>query len=266
MRNRVLSLVLLAACSGALLLRRMGRRWGATDDEVHRPMPGDELIPHPIAETTHAITILAAANEVWPWLIQMGMDRAGWYSDPQWWDEWTERILWSFLSNSDRTGYFLRADPSANRIVSEWQDLKVGDIMLDGPPGTAFFTVAALKEKRFLALTSVSHVRYVLPEFLRNNPRINIHGEFSWVFILNEMGDDTARLILRTRVNYGPCLFRVLTRPFFWVVDFLMARKMLRGIKLRVERSKLLRAERARGVVRTYSGQVDPAALGQEGE
>jgi hypothetical protein len=137
--------------------------------------------------------------------------------------------------------------------------------MLDGPPGTAFFTVAALEENRVLALTSTSHVRYVVPEFLRNNPRITIYGEFSWVFILNEAEDNTTRLILRTRVNYGPRLFRVLTRPFFWVVDFLMARKMLRGIKRRVEQSKPLRAERARGVVRTYSGQVDPEALGQEG-
>ncbi len=49
---------LLAAASGALLLRRLGRRWGATDDEVHRPMPADELIPHPMVETTHAIGAL----------------------------------------------------------------------------------------------------------------------------------------------------------------------------------------------------------------
>ena|SRR5438128_728348 len=77
---------LLAAASGALLLRRLGRRWGATDDEVHRPMPADELIPHPMVETTHAITIQAAAAEVWPWLVQTGMDRGGWYSDPEWWD------------------------------------------------------------------------------------------------------------------------------------------------------------------------------------
>ncbi len=266
MRNRALYLGLLAAASGAFLLRRLGRRWGATDDEVHRPMPGDELIPHPMVETTHAITIQVPAREVWPWLVQMGMDRGGWYSDPEWWDRWTERVLWSFLSSSERTGYSLRAELSADRIVAEWQDLKVGDVVLDGPPGTAFFTVAALEENRVLALSSTSHVRYVVPGFLRNNPRVKIHGEFSWVFILNEVDANATRLILRTRVNYGPRLFRVLSRPFFWLVDFLLARKMLWGIKRRVEQSKRQQAERVRGVVRTYSGQDDPVALGPEGE
>ena len=266
MRNKALYLGLLTAASGAFLLRRLGRRWGATDDEVHRPMPGDELIPHPMVETTHAITIQAPAREVWPWLVQMGMDRGGWYSDPEWWDAWTERVLWSFLSSSERTGYSLRAEPSADRIVAEWQDLKVGDIVLDGPPGTAFFTVAVLEENRVLALSSTSHVRYVMPEFLRNNPRVNIHGAFSWVFILNEVDANTTRLILRTRVNYGPRLFRVLTRPFFWPIDFLMARKMLRGIKRRVEQSKRQQAERGKGIICTYSGQDDPVALGPQGK
>ncbi len=266
MRNKYLYAGLLAATAGVFLLRRLGRRWGATDDEVHRPMPGDELIPHPMVETTHAITIQAAAAEVWSWLVQMGMDRGGWYCDPEWWNAWTERALWSFLSSSERTGYSLRSEPSAGRIRAEWQDLMVGDIVLDGPPGTACFTVAVLDKNRVLALHSTSHVRYVVPAFLRNNPRVHIAGAFSWVFILSEADAGTTRLILRTRVNYGPRLFRVLTRPFFWPVDFLMARKMLRGIKRRVEQSKRQQAERVKGIIRTYTGQDDPVALGPEGE
>jgi hypothetical protein len=265
MRNNVFYLGLLAAASSAYL-RRLGRRWGATDDEVHRPMPEDELIPHPMVETTHAITIQAAAAEVWPWLVQMGMDRGGWYTDPQWWDGWAEKMLWSFLSGTEKTGYSLRTEPSAHRIIAEFQDLKVGDQVLDGPAGTAFFTVAALEENRVLALYSDSHVRYIVPDFVRNNARVNIQGKFSWVFILNEVDADTTRLILRTRVNYGPRLFRMLTRPFFWPVDFLLARKMLRGIKGRVEQSKGQLAKHARGLARTYSGQDEPLALGSEGE
>ncbi len=62
------------------------------------------------------------------------------------------------------------------------------------------------------------------------------------MFILNEVDAGTTRLILRTRVNYGPRLFRVLTRQFFWPIDFVLARKMLRGIKGRVEQSKGLSA------------------------
>ncbi len=265
MSNKFCYLGLLAVASGAYL-RRLGRRWGATDDEVHRPLPGDELIPHPMVETTHAITIQAAAAEVWPWLVQMGMDRGGWYTDPEWWDGWAEKVLWSFLPSTEKIGYSLRTEPSANRVIAGFQDLKIGDHVLDGPPGTAFFTVAALEENRVLALYSNSHVRYVVPEFLRNNPRMDIHGEFSWVFILDEADANTTRLILRTRVNYGPRLFRVFSRPFFWPVDFLLARKMLRGIKGRVEQSRGQLAERAGRVIRKYSGRDEPLALGTEGE
>jgi len=264
MRNKFPGL--LAVVCGALLLRRLGRRWGATDDEVHRPLPGDALLPHPMVETTHAITIQASAAEVWPWLMQMGMDRGGWYSDPEWWDSLAEKVLWSFLSSSEKTGYSLRVEPSANHIITEFQDLKVGDIVLDGPPGTAFFKVAALEENRVLALYSNSHVRYIVPGFVRNHPEVSIYGEFSWVFILSEVDTNTTRLILRTRVNYGPRLFRALTRPCFWPVDFVLARKMLWGIKGRVERSKGQRAERVREFVRKYTGQDEPFELGTQGE
>jgi hypothetical protein len=259
MRNKVFYLCLLVMAFGAYL-RRLGRRWGATDDEVHQSMPGDELIPHPLVETTHAITIKAAASEIWPWLLQMGMDRGGWYSDPGWWDGLAERVLWSFLPSTEKTGYSLRTEPSANRVIAEFQNLKVGDQILDGPAGTAFFTVAALEENRVLALFSNSHVRYVVPAFLRDHPRMNIRGEFSWVFILKQVDANTTRLILRTRVNYGPRLFRVLSRPFFWPIDFLLARKMLRGIKGRVEQRKEQRAKRTEGFVHTYSGQDEPVA------
>ena len=70
-------------------------------------------------------------------------------------------MLWSFLSSTEKTGYSLRPEPGANRIIAEFQGLNVGDIVLDGPPGTAFFTVAALEENRALALYSNSHVRYL---------------------------------------------------------------------------------------------------------
>ena len=109
-----------------------------------------------MVETTHAITVQASASEVWPWLVQMGMDRGGWYSDPEWWDGLAERVLWSFLASEEKTGYSIRAEPSAGRIIEKFQDLKVGDILLDGPPGTAFFTVAALEEKRFPVVATVN--------------------------------------------------------------------------------------------------------------
>src|SRR5574340_1255368 len=177
MKNKVLLPGLLAVASGAYLLQRLGQRWGATNDEVHRAMPGDELIPHPMMETTHAITIQTSAAEVWPWLVQMGMDRGGWYSDPEWWDRLAERVLWSFFDSDEKTGYSIRDEPSDDRIIARFQNLKVGDVLLDGPPGTAFFTVAAIEKNRELALYSSSHMRYIGPRTLRDNPDMHIQGE-----------------------------------------------------------------------------------------
>jgi hypothetical protein len=91
-------------------------RWGATDEEVHRAMPGDDLIPG-AASTTRAIAIAAPPEQVWPWLVQIGYGRAGWYS-------------YDWIDNDGR--------PSANRILPELQQLGVGDriLMLPqmGPP------------------------------------------------------------------------------------------------------------------------------------
>jgi hypothetical protein len=67
---------LLVAMAGGYLLRRAGLRWGATDEEVHKPLAGDEIVPHPMLETSHTVPIEASAEEIWPWLVQMGHYRA----------------------------------------------------------------------------------------------------------------------------------------------------------------------------------------------
>jgi len=86
-------------------------RWGASDDEVARPMPGDDLIPD-AGSATRAITIRADMEQVWPWLLQIGYGRAGWYS-------------YDWIDND-----FQR---SATRIVPEHQHLGVGDTILMMP-------------------------------------------------------------------------------------------------------------------------------------
>ena len=83
-------------------------RWGATDEEVGRAMPGDDLIPG-AASTTRAITIAAPPEQVWPWLVQLGYGRAGWYS-------------YDWIDNDGK--------PSADRIVPELQQLQIGDQIL----------------------------------------------------------------------------------------------------------------------------------------
>jgi hypothetical protein len=81
-------------------------RWGATGEEVARPYPGANVVPDGKRAATMAVTIDAAPDQVWPWLVQMGWDRGGWYS-------------WDRLDNAGRR--------SATAVHPEWQDLAVGD-------------------------------------------------------------------------------------------------------------------------------------------
>jgi hypothetical protein len=237
--NNKLCIGLLMAVVGAFLVNRLGHRWGATDEEVHASLPGDEIIPHPMLETTHAITIHAAAAEIWPWLVQMGYDRGGWYTDASWWDFWIDPALRAFMTEEERARAPMRTAPSADRVLPQFQHLEVGDLIHDGPPGTAYFTVKALEPNRFLALYSTTHVRYGVPAALRNNPKLDIYGHFTWVFVLQESREHATRLILRTRANVGPRLFRVLTLQLLLPAgEIFTARRMLRGIKKRVEHAK----------------------------
>lgn len=77
-------LLLLAAPTTAVLYARVFRpwqlTWGATPEEVSRHLPSDERVTRPTFDATRAITIAARPEDVWPWLVQIGLTRAGWYS------------------------------------------------------------------------------------------------------------------------------------------------------------------------------------------
>jgi hypothetical protein len=167
----------------------------------------------------------------------MGYYRAGWYTYPSWWDKPVDEYLKSLArKEAEESGMGHREAPSAERIIPEYQNLKKGDTILDGPPGTVFFTVRILQPNRALLLYSDSHVRYLVPRSIRENPRYGIYGEFSWSFVLEQEDESNTRLILRTRANYGPRLYLTLTMPLILVGgEFFTARKMLLGIKRRVE-------------------------------
>ena len=230
---------LVAAMAGGYLLRRQGLRWGATDEDVHKPLPGDEVVPHPMLETTHTVTIEAPAGEIWPWLVQMGHYRAGFYADPSWWDKYSDKYLRSLShKETEESGYGFREVPSDERIIPEFQNLKEGDTILDGPPGSAFFTVRFMEPNRALVLYSDTHLRLLVPRAIRENARYGIYGEFAWAFVLEEKGERNTRLIVRTRASWGPRLYRTLTMPFVLVGgEYFTTRKMLHGIKRRVEQT-----------------------------
>ncbi|HEU4540908.1 MAG TPA: hypothetical protein VFR23_07245 [Jiangellaceae bacterium] len=100
-------------------------------DEAERPLPGDELVAGAKIGWTHAITIRARPAEVWPWLVQMGCRRAGWYS----------------YDGLDNAGV-----PSADRIVPDFQQVQVGDIFPQTPKAADRFVVHAVEPERALVL------------------------------------------------------------------------------------------------------------------
>ncbi|MGZ3681511.1 MAG: hypothetical protein ACXWQR_24350 [Ktedonobacterales bacterium] len=223
MRNKLAIGILGAACC-SYVLQRLGHRWGATEAEVNAPLPGDEMVRHPWLETTHAITISASAAAVWPWLLQMGYGRAGWYTN-----NWWYRLIDTYVFHVDM--------PRVDRILPHLQQLAVGDVIPDGPPGTAYFTVMGLEPGRSLSLYSTTHPTVWLPRTLRDNPSLGIHGELGWAFVLREPEPGTTRLILRSRLSGEPAPYRAFAQALMPPADLLVARLMLRTIKHNAERA-----------------------------
>ena len=191
----------------------------------------------PLLETTHAITINATPEQIWPWLTQIGQERAGFYSDSRWWDaavDFYYRIL-SREQGRAPVGYRVR---DAERIVPAWQDLRVGDVILDGPPGTAYYAVRQIELNRSLVLFTDTHLPYLLPVRLRDDRRLGISGELSDSFVLIRLEHSGTRVLRRMRVVCRPWLFRLVVLPIVMIWgEMITARNFLRGLKRRSEGS-----------------------------
>jgi hypothetical protein len=178
---------------------------------------------HPLAVTTHATTIDAPPARVWPWLVQMGWHRGGWYTA-----RWVDRLL--FPAN----------EPSADRLLPEWQGLAVGDTVPDGAPETKCeFVVVELEPRRHLVLHSEQHVP---PQWA---DRFGAWIDWTWAFVLLDAGAGRTRLVIRSRFRTGPWW---VTAGYLLLVvpaDFVMARQMLRGIARRAERTTAADVEAA---------------------
>jgi proline iminopeptidase len=188
-------------------------RWGATDAEVAGPYPGADLVPEGERGATMAVTIDAPPDQVWPWLVQMGGDRGGWYS-------------WDRLDNGGR--------PSADSVHPEWQDLAVGDHVRywrrNGPVDA--WEVAALEPNRFLGLHGLTDLR------LRNldprQPRPSAYTEGLWGFDLSELPGGRTRLVIGGYETFRPrWLGRLTSRiPVVWI----MQARTMAVLKRNVER------------------------------
>jgi hypothetical protein len=206
-----------AATAYLLAIRPWHLRWGTSADETHQHLSGDELIPSPRLETTRAITITAPAERVWPWLVQLGTGRAGWYS-------------YDFLENL--MGLHVR---SANRIVPEFQHLAVGDVIPAAPPPYLSFRVRSVEPLRTL-VTSTSLDMVTGRSLDAEGPLAGRRLDASYTFTLLRLDESRCRLIARLRAAYTPGLLNDLAvRAILEPAHFVMERRMLRGIKQRAE-------------------------------
>ena len=211
--------------------------WRATAEERAMPLPGDDLVPSPTAQTTHAVTINAPPQQIWRWLVQIGHGRAGFYSDSKFWDrcvDWYYRRLSRHQPAEKPTAGYHVADDS--RIVAAWQHPQVGDIIADGPPGTAYYVVREAEPGKSFVLFTDTHLRYLLPAWLRDSPRLGAFGELSSSYLLTEPEPGTTRLIRRMRICCAPRAFCAYVVPVVLIWgEAITARNLLRGIKRRAE-------------------------------
>lgn len=179
--------------------RRRFATWGTTPAERARAMPGDPLIAEPTHRATHAVTVDAAPEAIWPWLVQMGYQRGGLYSY-----DWLDR-LFGFL---DR--------PSAARILPEHQQLAVGDTIFLAP--NMGLSVTHLEPGRALVLSTPP-------------------GDFDWVwqFGLYPLGDGRTRLISRGTERMPKATWAWFAMRAMEPAAFIMTRRMLLGLKARAE-------------------------------
>lgn len=191
--------------------------------------PGDDLVRRPTFHGVYSQVMSARPEDIWPWLVQVGYHRGGWYIDT-WWDELEQRYFWPRVVPPEARGTYR---PAANRILPEYQDLKVGDVIPDGPAGSAWYTVERLELNRAMVLYATTHFKYAFPAL--QGTRFEFSGAFSWAFVLALIDADHTRLTLVNRTEYEPRMMRLVVNPFYRVVDRIHQRAILAGIKRRVE-------------------------------
>src|SRR6478735_7183287 len=191
-------------CVGALLRGRY-LRWGATAGERRQALFGDGLLPQVNQSTTRAITITTPADQVWPWIAQLGQGRGGFYSY-----DWLENLVAHIdIHNADQ-------------IVPEWQDIAVNSEVRLAPQLP--LQVAALDVGQALVLRGNVPIGRSAPPY-----------DFTWAFVLLPQPDGNTRLVVRERYAYTHWWAALIVQPAELVSCF-MSPEMLRGIKTRAER------------------------------
>jgi hypothetical protein len=189
------ALVATAAGAYALAFRPWHLRWGATDAEVALRWPGDELVPDPWTRAVRALTVNAPAARVWPWIMQVGRERGGFYSYT-----WLENLIGGDIRN-------------VYQLIPGLPDRHVGETVWMGPRdrfgGRARMIVAQVQFQRAMVLV------------------LSIDVEHVWSFVLEPVSDHVTRFVMLSLAAKP----RIADRVFWELAHFVMERKMMLTIK-----------------------------------
>jgi hypothetical protein len=236
----------------AIVVRPRVKAWGVDPAEADMPLPGDELIDEPMATETRGVTIDAPVAQVWPWIVQMGFGRAGWYS----------------YESMDRR------NKSADSILPEFQNLEPGQVLpiyqgggfevrtVDPPNALVLFTNTAQMEKQAKEAGLVTDEQLAQAESKRGQFGRGSYPDFSasWAFILKPTEDGQTRMIERFRVkSQSPMPANAVMQELMSTGIVLMARKQMLGIKDRAERPKATDGETADETLVGGDGDLTPA-------
>ena len=170
-------------------------RWGATDEEVSQCLPGDDIVQEPSFNATRAVTIKAESQNIYPWIVQMGLKRAGWYS-------------YDLLDNLGKK--------SSSKILEEYQNIKIGDLIPMSPDGKSGLWVKDFDKDHWMLWWDKK-------------------GDTSWVWMINSEKNNTCRMIIRVRIKYRWFSLSVIFNLLIEFFDMPMMRKCMFGIKKRAE-------------------------------
>jgi hypothetical protein len=231
-RLKVIALSVAAgvAIAYGLMLREQSRSWGLLRGDADRPLPGDDLVADPDHTETRSLIVEAPAAAVWPWLVQMGYERGGWYGLSQ-----LDRAWSPVASVTSR---------SADRIMPEFGDLAAGDIVPTHPgggfvakvvePGKALVLYLDDAIVRDQAQAAADEGSAKAAERLRDMdmPAFRL----SWAFVLEGEPAGRSRLIERFRLQMDLSAPQRRGLPIMGLGVFALMRSQMLGIKRRVER------------------------------
>lgn len=220
---RVLKNIWEAICGASLMfvliilpcLRSKLRRWGSTEEELSRELPGDDLIDNINGGITHAITIKAAPTDVWPWIVQLGQNKGGFYSY-----ELLENIAGCKIRNADT-------------IIPEFQDMAVGDKVMMHPTMAPLIVIAIDPGKSF-----TTRLRYNVENYETIDPSEPLPPKYhdgTWLFYLEEIPEGGTRLITRVTHIWNQSKMNTFLFGLMGIIEVVMDRKMLKGIRKRAE-------------------------------